>query len=147
VIKVLDDEETYRIKRGSDNRKIIKYTPTKPGKIGITFQRITLGQARVLYFHGPIEGKHSLANTFYDLNDDWGEGEIFRRCSDDCSVQYFFYLRAPITGDVTLILRADDSATLFLNKTHNVSATTTNNGMFEDYLSSISIVSLYIKTT
>ena len=107
-----------------------KYTPTKPGELGITFQSLTSGRALRLYYDGPIKESYTTWGTDRDLINDWGQDKIFRECYDDCSIKYFFYLKAPFTGDVTLILRADDTSTLFINKTEVVTANTTNDGMF-----------------
>lgn len=129
-MKILDKEESYVMEHQTGDVYSAKYTPTKPGKIGTTFQTIEQGPALVTYYYGPIDEREDSWSYKYNLNEDWGEGTIFRSCSDDCSIKYFVYLKAPFTGDVTLILRADDSATLLIDKAEVISANTTNDGMF-----------------
>lgn len=68
-----------------------------------------------------IWGDISLSSTTLSLTEDWGSGGPDGQ-GDNFSIEYFYYFKAPITGDFYFCITPDNTATAFMNDAEIINA-------------------------
>ncbi|CAI2360768.1 unnamed protein product [Moneuplotes crassus] len=137
--QVLDSSSTSSMTDNGDGTYTSTISVTRPGKITINVFKYTQGGVLVEYYSGTTySGGVQHAEIKSDLNIDYGSGNLFGSTSNFASAKMYFKLKGPSTESITLQLEADDTASLSLDGSNVVSASSgTNTNTFSSTLNTM----------
>lgn len=92
------------------------YTPQQSGEITVSvYLEDSVGVYAEHFSNSAWSGNPAAVRSFYNVNVNWGTGDIYPGRGDNVASYFYTKLRAPVTGSYTFTLDHDDGSDLIFS--------------------------------
>jgi hypothetical protein len=92
------------------------YTPQQSGEITVSvYLEDSVGVYAEHFSNSAWSGNPAAVKSFYNVDINWGTGDIYPGRADNVASYFYMKLRAPVTGSYTFTLDHDDGSDLIFN--------------------------------